>query len=75
MLLRLQMRASVHLVAAAQIHGAVLHIRDIFQRLTGTVSHAGDGVIRYPGADACLAFDELVKAVDQAWEVLRVCRI
>ena len=57
---------SVHLLAAAEVHGAVLHLIQAVQALAGAVGDAGDGVIGHIGLDAGVGLDELVKAPNQA---------
>ena len=55
----------IHLLAAGQVHGTVLHGVQAVQALAGTVGHAGDGVVGHMGLDAGVGLDQLIKAPQQ----------
>ena len=57
---------SVHLAAAGEIDGTLLHVGNHVQALAGALGHTGDGVLRHGGGDAGAGGDELVEAVHHA---------
>ena len=55
-----------HLLAAAEVHSAVLHGVQGIQTLASAQNHAGNGVVRHSGVNAGAGGHQLVKAVHQA---------
>ena len=54
----------VDLLAAAQVHRAVLHVLNAVEALARALGHALDGVLGHHGVDAGAGGDELIKAAD-----------